>query len=66
VAANKQIIVSAGVYESPKRLLLSGIGSTDHLSSVGVCVESYLPQLLIFLIILISIVIMAYFNCSSN
>jgi len=38
VAANKEIIVSGGAYESPKLLLLSGIGPADHLASVGVCI----------------------------
>jgi choline dehydrogenase len=41
VAANKEIIVSAGTYESPKLLMLSGIGPTQHLASHGV---SFIPM----------------------
>jgi choline dehydrogenase len=34
--ASKEIIVSAGAVESPKLLMLSGIGPKEHLKSVGV------------------------------
>jgi len=36
--ASKEIIVSAGTVESPKLLMLSGIGPKDHLKEVGVAV----------------------------
>ena len=34
--AGKEIIVSGGVVDSPKLLMLSGIGPKEHLKSVGV------------------------------
>jgi len=36
VEARKEIILSAGVIDSPKLLMLSGIGPADHLSQFGV------------------------------
>ena len=37
VEARTEIILSAGVIDSPRLLLLSGIGPKDHLESIGVC-----------------------------
>ncbi|GKT93191.1 glucose-methanol-choline oxidoreductase [Colletotrichum tofieldiae] len=34
--AKYEVIVASGVYESPKLLMLSGIGPKDHLSSFGI------------------------------
>ena len=34
--AQKEVIVSAGPYQSPKLLMLSGIGRPDHLKSLGI------------------------------
>ncbi len=36
VKANKEIVVSAGAINSPQLLMLSGIGQSAHLRSVGV------------------------------
>jgi choline dehydrogenase-like flavoprotein len=36
VRATKEIIVSAGAIDTPKLLMLSGIGPKQHLNSVGV------------------------------
>lgn len=36
VEADKEIVLSAGVFDSPKLLMLSGIGPEEHLSEFGV------------------------------
>ena len=41
--AAKETIVSCGTYESPKLLMLSGIGERAHLNSVGVDVNANVP-----------------------
>lgn len=43
VRARKEIIISAGAIDSPKLLLLSGIGPGDHLHSVGLPCRIHLP-----------------------
>ncbi len=36
IAAEREVIVSAGAYQSPQILLLSGIGPAEHLAMVGI------------------------------
>lgn len=43
IRAGQEVIVSAGVYESPKLLMLSGIGPAAALSAAGIDVVSGLP-----------------------
>ncbi|MFE5483950.1 GMC family oxidoreductase [Streptomyces sp. NPDC056527] len=43
VRAEHEVIVSAGAYESPKLLMLSGIGPADTLAAFGVAVVRDLP-----------------------
>src|SRR5581483_8643083 len=41
--ATREVIVSCGAIESPKLLLLSGIGNPDHLKQFDIPVKSALP-----------------------
>ncbi|CAH0713534.1 unnamed protein product, partial [Brenthis ino] len=43
IYARKEIILSAGVYNTPKLLMLSGVGPRDHLESLGIPVVANLP-----------------------
>jgi choline oxidase len=43
IGAREEIIVCCGAFDSPKLLLLSGIGPADHLREVGIDVQLDLP-----------------------
>lgn len=43
IEARREVIVCCGAFDSPKLLLLSGIGPTDHLRAVGIPVRIDLP-----------------------
>jgi choline dehydrogenase len=40
---NQEVILSAGAFDSPKLLLLSGIGNADYLQDMGISVVAGLP-----------------------
>jgi choline dehydrogenase len=43
VRVNQEVILSAGAFDSPKLLLLSGIGEAEYLQSLGIPVVADLP-----------------------
>ncbi|MBM0744430.1 GMC family oxidoreductase N-terminal domain-containing protein [Phormidium sp. CLA17] len=43
VRVNQEVILSAGAFDSPKLLLLSGIGNADYLQAMGISVVADLP-----------------------
>jgi choline dehydrogenase len=44
VRADREVIVSAGVFGSPKLLMVSGIGDADALRPLGIDVVAHVPQ----------------------
>ena len=44
IHADREVLVSAGAYQSPQILMLSGIGAPDDLNAVGVTPTHELPQ----------------------
>jgi choline dehydrogenase-like flavoprotein len=43
IKATKEIILSAGSVNSPQLMMLSGVGRSDHLNSLGIPVIQNLP-----------------------
>lgn len=43
VRVNQEVILSAGTFDSPKLLMLSGIGDAEHLQAMGIPVVANLP-----------------------
>lgn len=43
IRARKEVVLSAGAFQSPQLLMLSGVGDADELTSVGVPVLHHLP-----------------------
>jgi choline dehydrogenase len=43
VKAHREIVLAAGAIHSPQLLMLSGIGDSEHLSSLGIAVRQHLP-----------------------
>ena len=44
ITAKKEIILSAGSFQSPKLLMLSGVGPKDHLNKMGIAVTQHAPE----------------------
>jgi choline dehydrogenase-like flavoprotein len=43
IRANREVVLSAGVYGSPQLLMLSGVGPADHVRAFGIDVVADLP-----------------------